>query len=804
MPQSAKAESAQLQNALPKSGKSTHDPPEVRAKNLYHLVGPAVVVPIPYGEKGPRTKGWQDVTFEQSSEPNYQEKIYECFRPQGGNLGLIVGPPSADLVDVDIDSDECVEPFLEVNPKLRVTLRRRGKRGCGLMVRMDGPYPVGSWKLKMTDGSEFGEWRAGGGHQSVIFGRHPETTPDGRPIDYQIVVAKRPIRIKFEEIVWPEWLARPLPWEKPTAPSPTPGSGIKADPDLDKRIRTYMATMPIAISGQRGHDATFKAAITLVQGWGLSLDEARPYFEAYNALCQPPWSSKELEHKLSDAIKAPLQRSYGFLRNSESPKMRNSRLHLSEYLPEGNEGNAEQKIEIEWKTGANPSNPSGGNTQKAPFPLGSIFEDFYAYAITQSQGADCYIIGSILPIGAAVIRRNVWTPWPNGVLYPNLFDLIVGPPGNMKSTSIELAELIAKGVFAYIGDDRSMGEIPYFLPHNYSPESLFDAYFKHPHRTLICDDANSTLNKWQDPHVGDRLSSDFLSLFDGKPLSETFRQNRKKGGGDELDGQERWTEATSTNIVFGVTFNACEFRGNTQRAGLQRRFLPYVAEDTARDLDRPVPDEKIVHGLVKQFSLLAYLRGAFSWTKQSEKLFDDYKATIDARIRACDILDDRTRGRLRTACAWVAKIAMIFEAGILCYDATWMPTDPEIVPSSPPLVFHHDTLHLAIDHVEECLKAATLLDSVANRKSIAEQAEILLTYIRTRFRGLTKDGSIILDRTQITHSFAHNAARRSDSPISDIYERFIPYLIRTGDAKLLIKEGKKETYAFRADDAKSA
>jgi hypothetical protein len=142
-------------------------------------------------------------------------------------------------------------------------------------------------------------------------------------------------------------------------------------------------------------------------------------------------------------------------------------------------------------------------------------------------------------------------PWPNGVLYPNLFDLIVGPQGNMKSTSIDLADLIAKGVFAYISNDPSMGEVPYFLPHSYSPESLFDAYFKHPYRSLICDDANSTLNKWQDPHIGDRLSSDFLSLFDCKPLSETFRHNRKKGDDNELDSQERWTKPTSTNIIFG-------------------------------------------------------------------------------------------------------------------------------------------------------------------------------------------------------------------------------------------------------------
>ena len=176
---------------------------------------------------------------------------------------------------------------------------------------------------------------------------------------------------------------------------------------------------------------------------------------------------------------------------------------------------------------------------------------YYDYAITQTEGADCYIIGSILPITGALLGQNVWVPWANGALYPNLYSLLVGPPGNMKTTSIAPAETIARGVLELLEGSPHF----HFLSHNYSPESLFDAYFKHPWRLLICDDANATLIKWQNPHDGERLSSNFLTLFDGKPLSESFRRNRTEG---KLESQERWTGPTSTNIVFGVTFNGCE------------------------------------------------------------------------------------------------------------------------------------------------------------------------------------------------------------------------------------------------------
>ena len=70
---------------------------------------------------------------------------------------------------------------------------------------------------------------------------------------------------------------------------------------LDTRIRAYIAKMPVAISGSGGHIATLKTATILVLGFGLSIDQARPYLTEYNKNCQPPWSERELEHKLKEA-----------------------------------------------------------------------------------------------------------------------------------------------------------------------------------------------------------------------------------------------------------------------------------------------------------------------------------------------------------------------------------------------------------------------------------------------------------------------------------------------------------------------
>ena len=63
-------------------------------------------------------------------------------------------------------------------------------------------------------------------------------------------------------------------------------------------VAAYLAKIPAAISGQRGHDRTFHAACVLVKGFGLTVDEARPFLAEWNERCVPPWSAAELEHKL--------------------------------------------------------------------------------------------------------------------------------------------------------------------------------------------------------------------------------------------------------------------------------------------------------------------------------------------------------------------------------------------------------------------------------------------------------------------------------------------------------------------------
>jgi hypothetical protein len=67
------------------------------------------------------------------------------------------------------------------------------------------------------------------------------------------------------------------------------------------RAQAYISAMPAAISGRHGHDATFAVAKRLMHDFALSEPAAWPIFLDYNARCQPPWSERELRHKLHSA-----------------------------------------------------------------------------------------------------------------------------------------------------------------------------------------------------------------------------------------------------------------------------------------------------------------------------------------------------------------------------------------------------------------------------------------------------------------------------------------------------------------------
>lgn len=81
-----------------------------------------------------------------------------------------------------------------------------------------------------------------------------------------------------------------------------------------------MAATPPAVSGQDGHGQTYSLAIALYHGFNLSEQEAWTLLQAYNLKCSPPWSERELRHKMNDAQQKQHSNPRGWLLNDIDPK----------------------------------------------------------------------------------------------------------------------------------------------------------------------------------------------------------------------------------------------------------------------------------------------------------------------------------------------------------------------------------------------------------------------------------------------------------------------------------------------------
>lgn len=95
----------------------------------------------------------------------------------------------------------------------------------------------------------------------------------------------------------PRWvpIREPLP-----LPSERPASDLPYDVRLD-RARAYCNSYPPAVSGNGGHRVTFILAQRLVHQFALSDADALTELTRWNSTCAPPWSDKELRHKVSSA-----------------------------------------------------------------------------------------------------------------------------------------------------------------------------------------------------------------------------------------------------------------------------------------------------------------------------------------------------------------------------------------------------------------------------------------------------------------------------------------------------------------------
>jgi hypothetical protein len=419
----------------------------------------------------------------------------------------------------------------------------------------------------------------------------------------------------------------------------------------------------------------------------------------------------------------------------------------------------------------------------AIYPRNSFISDYLDYGREQEESADSYLIGAVLPVIGAVLARQVYLPWGDRKVYPNVFTMLAGKPGDRKSSAINLAERLARRV---LSPNR-------FLPASCSAEALFDEYDESrggsPDKLFIADDANPVLGTWKKTSYGERVGQRFLTLYDCQGLDEAFRNNGKDPNQPVSCPHHRRISETSTSLVFGATFNICQFQGHELRSGLQRRFLYYVAERHGRLIAfPPISNPEREGGLAGQLSKLSKLHVPCELSDEAKSIWGRYQEQNRQQLQKST--DDAHSSRLNGAPHSVLKIAMLFGASVWAHgtDETWDG------------VIHREPLELAIQHVDQCLEAAKRLDTLSERAVIKGDADLLLAKVRNDFGSQATGGWIHRTKTQLTSKYAHHSSRLSGWTPDYIYQRLIPSLMKQELATVEEQSGKKTIYGFRVED----
>src|SRR6516164_8889282 len=204
-----------------------NDPVLADAKEL---LPDAVLLPIDAGTKRPIRSKWQKTSFADTQKPGYQYLLSHAE-----TIGVLLGPPSNGLADLDCDTEPYLGFMLASNQVLQQTLRTRGARAGGLWfrntdqsldriyvlnVQPDSSLAEGGKVDEKTGLVKIGELRCGAG-QSILCGRHPDK------IFYQWLQYCVPTEINPRTLTWPEEILSQLPWNK-TSRTPAPGSVIGA------------------------------------------------------------------------------------------------------------------------------------------------------------------------------------------------------------------------------------------------------------------------------------------------------------------------------------------------------------------------------------------------------------------------------------------------------------------------------------------------------------------------------------------------------------------------------------------------
>jgi len=250
----------------------------------------------------------------------------------------------------------------------------------------------------------------------------------------------------------------------------------------------------------------------------------------------------------------------------------------------------------------------------------------------------------------AAMERKVWIPYGLDRIYPNLYLMLVAPPGKCrKGGPVGLSKRLLKSIGCTVSVDSC------------SKESL-------------TSEISNTLKQVDLPGIGLIQQSPMAVI--SKELSSLLAVDPKKmieALTDLFDEHEVWEYKTKHGkeeklygpcvSMFAATtpyYIANNLPYEAFGAGFFSRVIFVVGKEKRGRIPRPdvffnEDDALLLENLEKDLNLISHLRGAVSWSDSAGKIFDNWYNALDRKY--VEVKDERFHGFIERAHIAVLKVA---------------------------------------------------------------------------------------------------------------------------------------------------
>lgn len=290
----------------------------------------------------------------------------------------------------------------------------------------------------------------------------------------------------------------------------------------------------------------------------------------------------------------------------------------------------------------------------------------YGEYVKESESPEDFHLWTGLSVLASAVRRNIWLNQGIYILWPNLYVILIGPPGIAKSTSIRMGRKILLGVEDII-----------FGPDSVTREELIRimARVGKKDKQSALTIHSSELSSLIDPS-GVKMIQFLTEIYDG---DFQFRYSTKGSGRDTIHNPV-------LNILAGTTptWIAEGLPSTVVGHGFTSRII-FVFGDKPRYL-KPFPkepDSRIVSSLVNDLDYISRIEGEFEWGEGSMDYYAQVYEAL-ARTRPKDYRIEGFHARKKNHLLKVAMLLSIADRDDLVLEVKDLKTAKKLLDSIEP------------------------------------------------------------------------------------------------------------------------